>query len=249
MGDRRRARRRWALALSTCAALLAASVALAPMLAGSQPGATDLSFLNVVEGGVVDHAGDHLGATPAASARAAARLRDCDQDLWRAAHAAFCPQAAPTAREARTLQAAGLAQSPVATTAADGSWGALLHIPTNAIHAVLLSTGRVLWFSQPKYPAENEATVGGTAHVWDPATNTSTSVPPPAVTYPVTGGGTATRPANLWCAGQTLLADGRVLVVGGNLEYPENGGNGAGNGFKGAPWVMTFDPVTETWTR
>ena len=40
-----------------------------------------------------------------------------------------------------------------------------------------------------------------------------------------------------------------MLVVGGNLEYPENGGNGAGNGFKGAPWVMTFDPWTETWTR
>ena len=45
-------------------------------------------------------------------------------------------------------------------------------------------------------------------------------------------------------------ADGRVLVVGGNLEYPDNEGQRAtGNGFKGAPWVMTFDPWTETWTR
>ena len=68
------------------------------------------------------------------------------------------------------------------------------------------------------------------------------------MTYPVTGAA-PDRPANLWCAGQALLADGRVLFVGGNLEYPENGGNGAGNGFKGAKWVMTFDPWTETWTR
>ena len=249
MRGRRNVRRRLVLGLSACAAMLAASIALAPMLAGTQVGSGDVSFLNVVEGGVVDHAGDHLAATPEAEARASARLRYCDQDAWRADHEAFCPEDAPTAREARTIQAAGLTQSALATTEADGSWGPLLHIPTNAIHAVLMRTGKVLWFSQPKYPAENEATVGGTAHVWDPATNTSTSVPPPSVTYPVTGGGTANRPANLWCAGQTLLADGRVLVVGGNLEYPVNNGNGAGNGFKGAPWVMTFDPVTETWTR
>ena len=136
---------------------------------------------------MVDHAGDHVAATPEAEARAAARLRYCEQDAWRADHAAFCPEDAPTVREARTIQAAGLTQSPLATTEADGSWGPLLHIPTNAIHAVLMSNGKVLWFSQPKYPAENDATVGGTAHVWDPATNTSTSVPPPPLTYPVTG--------------------------------------------------------------
>jgi Domain of unknown function (DUF1929) len=254
--DRGKARRLWVLGLSVCAAALAASIFVTPRVIGDQIGPpTDLSFLNVVEGGTVDHAGDHLAATPEATVRAAARDRYCDQDAWRADHEAFCPEDAPTAREARTIQAAGLTQSPLATTEADGSWGPLLHIPTNAIHAVLMRTGKVLWFSQPKYPTEQDAVDGGTAHVWDPATNTSRSVPPPSVSYPVSGpgGASATRPANIWCAGQTLLSDGRVLVVGGNLEYPEDtgtgSGNGAGNGFKGAPWVMTFDPVTETWTR
>ena len=256
MRDRRWARRWWVLGLSACAAGLAASIVLTPRVIGNQIGPpTDLSFLNVVEGGTVDHAGDHLAATPEATARAAARKRYCAQESWRAEHEAFCPEDAPTPREARTIQAAGLTQSPLSTTEADGSWGPLLHIPTTAIHAVLMHTGKVLWFSQPKYPTEQDASDGGTAHVWDPATNTTRSVPPPSVTYPVSGpgGATATRPANLWCAGQTLLSDGRVLVVGGNLEYPEDtgtgSGNGGGNGFKGAPWVMTFDPVTETWTR
>ncbi len=251
-----KAGRWWVLGLSACAAALAASIVLTPRVIGNQIGPpTDLSFLNVVEGGVVDHAGDHQAATPEATARAAARLRYCRQEAWRADHEAFCPEAAPTTPEARTIQAAGLTESPLATTEADGSWGPLFSVPSNAIHAVLMHTGKVLWFSQPKYPTESNEFDGGPAHVWDPATNTSRSVPPPSIDYPVTGGGgrTASRPANLFCAGQTLLADGRVLVVGGNLDYPVDTGagpgNGAGNGFKGAPWVMTFDPATETWTR
>ena len=133
---------------------------------------------------------------------------------------------------------------PEESSQPDGMWGPLLHIPTTAIHAIVLPTGKVLFISQPKWPAETEDD-GGNAHVWDPVTNTFTAVPPPIVQWP-TG---PDRPANIWCGGQAQLADGRVLVVGGNLAYPVNNGNGAGNGFKGARWVVTFDPWTETWTR
>ena len=48
-------------------------------------------------------------------------------------------------------------------------WGPLFNIPTTAIHAVVMPTNKVLYFSQPKWPAEDEAVDGGNAHVWDPA--------------------------------------------------------------------------------
>lgn len=241
---RPRARRGWVLGLSVCAALLAASIALAPILVGADPGPTDLSFVNRAEGGGIDHANAHIRSSAQAARRAAALVRRCSDAAWRSRHPAFCPAPAPTPAQARLAAVQGRVEAAGITSQPDGQWGPLLNIPSTAIHAVLLPTGKVLWFSQPKFPTEQE-TDGGNAHLWDPATNTTRSVPPPVVSYP----SGPPRPANLWCGGQTLLPDGRVLVVGGNLEYPVNNGVGAGNGFKGGKWVMTFDPWTETWTK
>ncbi|HEX7060006.1 MAG TPA: galactose oxidase-like domain-containing protein, partial [Solirubrobacterales bacterium] len=52
------------------------------------------------------------------------------------------------------------------------------------------------------------------------------------------------KPANIWCSGQSMLADGRVLVTGGNLSY-----DGSGLDFKGLNKVYTFNPWNETWTE
>ncbi len=155
----------------------------------------------------------------------------------------FCPDAPASTATIAAARIEGRL-TPTESAEPDGLWGPLLSIPTTAIHAIVLPTGKVLFISHPRYPTETESQ-GGNAHVWDPATNTFTAVPPPVVHWP-TGND---RPANLWCAGQVQLADGRVLVVGGNLAYATNAGVGAGNGFKGGKWVMTFDPWTETWTR
>jgi len=67
-----------------------------------------------------------------------------------------------------------------------------------AINSALLSSGKVLlWDGQSSY--------GTTGIVWNPATNTTEWVPPPA---------------NIFCSGQEQMADGRVLVVGRAYRHP-----------------------------
>jgi hypothetical protein len=49
------------------------------------------------------------------------------------------------------------------------------------------------------------------------------------------------KPTDIWCVGTSLLADGRVLVPGDNLdEDPAHVSTGLNTGF-------TFDPWTESW--
>ncbi|HSL75957.1 MAG TPA: kelch repeat-containing protein, partial [Candidatus Limnocylindrales bacterium] len=106
---------------------------------------------------------------------------------------------------------------PTATVAApidSGEWGPLLDWGVQAKHMVTLSTGKVLVWS-----------TGDNARVWDPTTGTFTLTP---ATF-----------ADLHCAGQTTLADGRVIVVGGQNGAPHDGHN----------ITSLFDPVSQTWTR
>ena len=108
-----------------------------------------------------------------------------------------------------------------------------------------MHTGKVLWFSQPKYPDRERGDRRRHRPRLGPGDqHQPRRSPRRTLTIPSRVPAARPRPARptSGAPGQTLLADGRVLVVGGNLEYPDNGGNGRGNGFKGAPWVMTFDP-------
>ena len=102
-----------------------------------------------------------------------------------------------------------------------GQWSSRIHIDVTGIHATLLPTGKVLYFSYG--PGET-----GIAAIWDPDTGTSHSVDP-------------STHENIWCAGQTQLADGRVLIVGGNI--PKTGAE-----FRGLDSIYIFDPWTETWS-
>ena len=253
MGQRRGRRRRWLLGLTSVAAAGAAALALTPLLAGSgsrvNSGAIG-SFFNQAETGVFDHNLAHRASPPAAKRAARAQAAACEDPAQVAADPEACPQDGATSREVAAAEASAAAPAPPALSeASDGLWGPLQQIPSTAVHGVLMPTGKVLYFSQPKYPTETEAGDGGTAHVWDPATGQTKAVPPPVVAYEGRDSGAITAPANLWCGGQTLLPDGRVLVVGGNLEYPTPSALGDRSGFKGAKWVMTFDPWSETWTR
>ena len=52
------------------------------------------------------------------------------------------------------------------------------------------------------------------------------------------------KPANIWCAGQTFTADGRLVVFGGNMRFSEGTVD-----YKGLNKVYTFNPFNESWTE
>jgi len=159
-------------------------------------------------------------------------------------HAAQRRAARASARRARRPRRAPRLRTLTAP-AETGAWDAAVRpLVTKArpegiigIHAALLPTGKVMWFSYPKEDVDETAAV-----LWDPVTRTFEDVPPPI--DPRTG-----RPLNIWCGGQSLLSDGRLLVTGGNLAYPDKSAPvGAPNSqYKGLNTVVTFDPFV--WER
>jgi Domain of unknown function (DUF1929) len=97
-----------------------------------------------------------------------------------------------------------------------GVWAAPEAWPTIAIHSAVLPNGKILTWG---------STSGTTqADVWDPVTNKHTTV--------------AEIPYALFCSGHTLLADGQVLIPGGNLP-----------GNNGIIQTHVFDPETMTFQR
>jgi fibronectin type 3 domain-containing protein len=75
-----------------------------------------------------------------------------------------------------------------------GQWGSIIPLPAVAVHSALLPTGNVLFF-------QGDFAQGGQQYVFSPQTTVSTQVP--------------NATADLFCAGQAVLADGRPLIVGG----------------------------------
>jgi Domain of unknown function (DUF1929)/Glyoxal oxidase N-terminus/PKD domain/Bacterial Ig domain len=104
-----------------------------------------------------------------------------------------------------------------------GEWRMLPQtVPINPIHVALLRTGRVLVVSG----SENDPTVTTyRAAVWDPATGAFT---------------VQDIPWDLFCNGMSFLPDGRVLTMGGNLQY---------NPFRGIRTTTVFDPATQQFSQ
>ena len=124
---------------------------------------------------------------------------------------------------ARDAAGNATASGPVSVTVANttnpavvGQWGGPFEIGMVAVNMVMMHTGKVLMFS-------GDFTQAWTERVWDPATGQIALVPNPFY--------------NLFCAGHSQLADGRILIVGG--YDPPN---------LGAPNANIFDPVTQTWS-
>ncbi len=79
-----------------------------------------------------------------------------------------------------------------ATSAEAGAWTAPFAWPIVAVHMHLMPNGRVLAWGKV-----------GDPRIWNPATNTFTSVPSPDL---------------LFCSGHSFLADGRLHVAGGHID-------------------------------
>jgi len=98
---------------------------------------------------------------------------------------------------------------------AQGQWSALQNLPYIPVHTVMLPNGTVLmisYYEDSLYP-----------QIWDPV---SGSVTP-----------TAQAPYELFCAGHTLLADGRVFLTGGHIAD-----------YVGYAHALIYDPQQDTYT-
>ncbi len=94
-----------------------------------------------------------------------------------------------------------------------GSWSSPVTLPTVAVNLVLLKNNKLLFYED-----------GSSVTLWDYMNNAFTSIP---------------ISVNLFCSGHAVLADGRVLVVGGY--------SGSSNPI-GIANAEIFDPGSNTWT-
>ena len=125
------------------------------------------------------------------------------------------------------LLALGLAATGMPTLRAQagvqGQWTTLPYpMPINPVHIALLNTGKVLIIAGSGNVA---AETNFRSAVWDPQAETI------AVTQSLGW--------DMFCNGMVTLADGRVFVNGGNLQYDP---------FHGEPRNAAFDPATNLFT-
>jgi hypothetical protein len=130
-----------------------------------------------------------------------------------------------------------------------GAWTqAPYELPNYAINAVLLPTGKVLFWGPP--PGLEDAPNTAEVSLWDPALGRGEdafeSVPAPVVD-PDGDGPQGPVAAPIYCSGQSLMASGEVLVTGGNLLWPSQAEDY--ETFAGLDRTFTFDPFTETWAE
>ncbi|MFL5449842.1 MAG: hypothetical protein ACJ8AX_14935, partial [Gemmatimonadales bacterium] len=114
---------------------------------------------------------------------------------------------------------ATVAINPLPNEAQTGKWDASVPWDIVPLHIQLLPTGKLLAWGK----RESDGSMG-IPRLWNPASG-----------FPNTA--TIVRPGDmLFCAGHTLMADGRVMVSGGHL-----------NDDRGLDVTNIFDPVSESW--
>ncbi|MFG1610631.1 galactose oxidase-like domain-containing protein [Actinoplanes sp. NPDC049265] len=130
-----------------------------------------------------------------------------------------------------TQPAAGTACSAGAACTA-GQWAVMpFNSPVRAIHSVVLRNGDVLLVAGSGNNVDDFAAGTFKSAIYKPSTGTFNTVP---------------TPADLFCSGHVQLSDGRVLVMGGNKDYPAAD---LSHGYKGLKNSYVFDPAANSYTR
>ena len=107
-----------------------------------------------------------------------------------------------------------------------GQWGSLINWPIVAMHGEMLSDGNILTWG--------DSSQGDTAVLWDPTTNTFTSIPDAF--------------ANPSCGGNNILPDGRVIAVGGGGISPADANtNVTGFNETNQAWAQLASNAFPTW--
>jgi len=113
------------------------------------------------------------------------------------------PQVASAGQRAMTVYE----RSRPAYKATHGAWETV-NLPdlfkVNAVHSVLLSTGKVLLIAGSGNDAKKFAAGTFKTVLWDPATDTYKNIP---------------TPKDLFCGGHAFLPNGNVLIAGGTRKY------------------------------
>jgi hypothetical protein len=107
--------------------------------------------------------------------------------------------------------------SPTPTSGSLGQWSAVMNWPLVAIHSILMHNGNVLLMDGWQAPNQTQ--------VYNPSTNTMTQ----------TNNGFG---LDVFCSAHVNLADGRVLISGGE-----------GSSALGSAAATIFDPATNSWMR
>ena len=109
-----------------------------------------------------------------------------------------------------------------------GSWQRTSYdLPTRAVHATLLRTGKVLLLSGSGNQSSAFYAGSFKAGLLDPVTGAYRAIDPPY---------------DMFCAGHAQMPNGNILIVGGTGAYPT-----ATATWKGSRRVYEFDVTTERW--
>lgn len=118
----------------------------------------------------------------------------------------------------------GFSQLALGQAQVQGQWRTLPYtMPVNPIHVALLHTGKVLAIGGSENYAPEFAAGEFRAAILDPVAGTVTA---------------ENIPWDMFCNGLSQLADGRILIAGGNLQYSP---------FLGLSRASIYDPLTDQY--